>query len=214
MVENIRHFKEAFFFFCFYIVWQLIPPAQRFSCGLAIIYCFPYAAVFLWLAQFHSDDKVMSEETCLALTKLTGGCTHAFIYVNCSPPPCVHTDTPLYVPLTAAVRSVMWPRAAGHTRKAECVTNKADIWDLTGHTVVCVCVFRALMSKMEEVSDDLRMHLWDTTTGELSYAHTNAHFYLYVTAAVCLHSLCTLHGCSVNTSLLPAEFLFAFCLHL
>lgn len=40
------------------------------------------------------------------------------------------------------------------------------------------------MSKMEEVSDDQRMHLWDTTTGELSYAHTNAHFFLYVTAAV------------------------------
>lgn len=96
-----------------------------------------------------------------------------------------------------------------------------------------VCVLRGLMSKQEEVSDGLGMHLWDTTTGELSvrpsvrpsiylphftlthtqpHTHTNCH--LHNTAAVCLHFPSALHGCSVDSSLLPASYVPASCLHL
>lgn len=43
------------------------------------------------------------------------------------------------------------------------------------------------MSKQEEVSDSLGMHLWDTTTGELS-PETHINFYLKShSSAVCLH---------------------------
>lgn len=48
------------------------------------------------------------------------------------------------------------------------------------------------MSKQEEVSDSLGMHLRDTTTRELSpETHTDTHQLLSkkVTAGVCLHSL-------------------------
>ncbi len=63
---------------------------------------------------------------------------HAHIHIHIHTPVC-YIQMLLCVFLTAAVRSFMWPWAASHTWKGECVTNKADIWDLIGNTV-CVCV--------------------------------------------------------------------------
>lgn len=135
----------------------------------------------------------------------------------------------LCVFLTAAVRSFMWPWVASHTWKGECVTIKADIWDLIGDTVY-VCVDAERGSELCPIPScawpqgpdvqtgrgvrwsgypSLGHNNWRTVCLSISYAHK-----LYVTAAVCPHSPSAPHRCSVDSILLPAECVHASCLHL
>lgn len=132
--------------------------------------------------QFHSDDRVMSEETCFAHDQMDNN-MHMHIYrcsSVCSWQLLLHLSCDRGLLVTHEKENVS---PTGLIYRTSYGTLCVCAWIQTeGASFVpspAVCVLRGLMSKQEEVSDGQGTKLWDITTGELS-----------VCLSVCLLVLC------------------------